>query len=78
VGEYGLTAIRGARRNLTVEALFVGAGLGLIAQVLRQVQGEAMQVGAATAPWLTIGFALAVWTARRGVAGRVLAAYLIG
>ena len=37
-----------------------------------------MQFGAATAPWLSIGFALSVWAAaRRQPAGRVLLTYLV-
>jgi hypothetical protein len=77
VDEHVFPAIRGVRRNPTAEALFVGISLGVLAQALRQVQGEPMQLGAATAPWLTVGFALAVWAAGRRAGGRVLAAYLI-
>jgi hypothetical protein len=75
---YGVAVIRAARRNPTAEALAAGIALGVIAQVLRQVQGESMQFGGATAPWLTVGFALAVWAARRRAAGRVLVVYLVG
>lgn len=72
-----VSSLAGFRRNLIAEALITGAGLGIIAQVLRQVQGETMQFGAATAPWLSVGFAMAVLAARRREAGRVLAVYLI-
>lgn len=77
MGEYVTPTIGGVRRHPMVEALLGGIGLGVIAQLLRQVQGEAMQFGGATAPWLTIGFGLAVFAARRRAGGRVLAIYLL-
>lgn len=63
--------------NAMVKAIAVGVALGLIAQVLRQVPGQTMQFGAATAPWLSIGFALAVWAVRLRAPGRVLIGYLM-
>ena len=50
-------------RTLALVAL-AGVLLGVSAQLLRQVEGPAMALGGATAPWLTIGFLLAVWTTR--------------
>jgi hypothetical protein len=41
-----------------------GVVLGIGAQVLRQISGPVMALGAATAPWLTVGFLFAVWTTR--------------
>ena len=76
MGEHVSPMTRGVQRNPTAEALVAGIGLGVVAQILRQVQGEPMQLGVATAPWLTVGFALAVWAARRRAGGRVLVAYL--
>lgn len=46
-------------------ALLAGVLLGLVAQVLRQIVGPLMDIGAATAPWVTIGFVIAVWATRR-------------
>jgi hypothetical protein len=46
-------------------ALLAGVLFGLIAQVLRQVVGPLMDIGAATAPWVTIGFVIAVWATRK-------------
>jgi hypothetical protein len=65
-------------------ALFTGVLLGLVAQVLRQISGPLMDIGAATAPWVTMGFVIAVWATRAAwplrSAGRtgagVMAAYL--
>jgi hypothetical protein len=56
----------------------------VIAQLLRQISGPLMDVGAATAPWVTVGFAIAVWATRRtwplrsatGVAIGAMAGYL--
>lgn len=56
------TAIRWARA--IAFACVAGLVLGITAQLLRQVDGSAMSLGAATAPWLTIGFFLAVWATR--------------
>lgn len=74
--EHVLAAIRGVSRNSMADALLAGLCLGVVAQVLRQMEGEAMELGAATAPWLTVGFALAVTAAPRRAGGSVLAAYL--
>lgn len=65
-------------------ALLAGVLFGLTAQVLRQIVGPLMDIGAATAPWVTVGFVVAVWATRRssplraaGLAGAgVMAAYL--
>lgn len=46
-------------------ALLAGVVLGVVAQMLRQIAGPLMDVGAATTPWVTIGFAIAVWATRR-------------
>jgi hypothetical protein len=51
-------------RNLALVAL-AGLVLGITAQLLRQIGGPVMALGAATAPWLTVGFLLALWTTRR-------------
>lgn len=37
----------------------------MIAQLLRQMSTPLMDIGAATAPWVSIGFAFAVWAIRR-------------
>ena len=70
-------ALRPSVLSDTVAAVALGIALGLVAQVLRQVPGQTMEFGAATAPWLSIGFAQAVWAARRRAAGRALFGYLI-
>lgn len=65
-------------------ALLAGVLFGLVAQVLRQIGGPLMDIGAATAPWVTIGFVIAVWATRKSsplrTAGRtgawVMATYL--
>jgi hypothetical protein len=67
-----------------VVALVAGVLFGLIAQVLRQIAGPLMDIGASTAPWVTIGFVIAVWATRKAwplrIAGRtgawVMATYL--
>ena len=41
-----------------------GVLLGSAAQLLRQIYGPLMTLGAATAPWLTIGFLLTLWAMR--------------
>jgi hypothetical protein len=51
-------------------ALLAGVLFGLLAQVLRQIVGPFMDVGAATAPWVTIGFVIAVWSTRRSTSPR--------
>jgi hypothetical protein len=64
------TASRPARsRNADVQvvALLAGVLFGLLAQVLRQIVGPFMDIGAATAPWVTIGFVIAVWATRRSL-----------
>jgi hypothetical protein len=48
--------------GLVALAAFV---LGVTAQLLRQVQEPFMALGAATAPWLTIGFLVAIWVTRQ-------------
>ena len=63
--------------SVTVKAIAAGVALGLVAQVLRQVPGQTMQFGAATAPWLSIGFALSVWAVRQRAPGRALIGYLL-
>lgn len=72
-----------------VGALLAGVVLGLTAQLLRQINGPLMDIGAATAPWLTIGFVIAVRATRRsdslrsatalgaGVVGTYLLAWLL-
>ncbi len=70
-------AIQPRVRFRTAEAVALGIALGLVAQTLRQVPGQTMEFGAATAPWLSVGFARAVWAGRRGGAGRVLCGYLV-
>jgi hypothetical protein len=42
----------------------VGLALGVNAQLLRQINGPLMALGGATAPWLTVGFLLAIWATR--------------
>jgi hypothetical protein len=71
------TAMQPRVRSATAEAVALGIALGLVAQILRQVPGQTMEFGAATAPWLSVGFALAVWAGRRRGAGRVLYGYLL-
>ena len=51
-----------------------GLVLGVTAQLLRQIQGPLMALGAATAPWLTVGFFFAVWTTRRRTSLRAVRA----
>jgi hypothetical protein len=46
-------------------ALLAGVLFGIVAQVLRQIVGPLMDIGAATAPWVTIGFVIAVWATRK-------------
>ena len=47
-----------------VNALLAGTILGLLAQFLRQVPGPLMYLGASTAPWVMLGFLLAVSASR--------------
>lgn len=69
-----------------VDACMVGAILGVAAQFLRQVPGVLMSLGAATAPWVMVGFLLAVLASRGTrtpgkavrVASAIVAAYLFG
>ena len=71
-------------RLLALVAL-AGVLLGISAQLLRQVDGPAMALGGATAPWLTVGFLLAMVGTRhsastgeaRGRAITTLAIYLV-
>jgi hypothetical protein len=64
--------------DVQVAALLAGILLGLVAQVLRQIVGPFMDIGAATAPWVTVGFVIAVWATRRSDAGRTASAVGIG
>jgi hypothetical protein len=65
------------RRLLEVAVgTFVGVALGLGAQLLRQLDGPLMSLGAATAPWLTIGFILSLWASRATT--RVTTSSLVG
>jgi hypothetical protein len=50
---------------IQVGAVLAGLLLGTIAQVLRQMSSPLMDIGAATAPWVSIGFVFAVWATRR-------------
>lgn len=58
-------------------ALVAVAGLilGISAQFLRQLDGPAMALGGATAPWLTFGFILAVWAGRQNDRSRSAIGY---
>lgn len=51
-------------------ALVTGVALGLVAQFLRQGGGPLMVWGAATAPWIIVGYCLAILGARRSRASR--------
>lgn len=69
-----------------VDAFMIGAILGVSAQFLRQVPGVLMSFGASTAPWVMVGFLLAVLASRGTrtprkatlVASAIVAAYLLG
>jgi hypothetical protein len=82
--EVSCVTARTRKADAQVVALLAGVLFGLIAQVLRQIVGPLMDIGAATAPWVTIGFVVAVWATRktrpRRNAGRagagVMATYL--
>ena len=50
--------------RIAAASALVGLLLGLSAQLLRQIDGPLMTLGGATAPWLTVGFFLAVWASR--------------
>lgn len=50
--------------GLWVNALLTGIILGVLAQFLRQVPGPFMYLGASTAPWVMVGFLLAVSASR--------------
>jgi hypothetical protein len=71
--------------SILAGAFLAGLLFGVTAQFLRQIAGPLMDVGAGTAPWVTIGFVLAVWATRRsrslrnaGVLGvETMAAYLL-
>jgi hypothetical protein len=67
-------------RNVDVQvvALLAGVLFGLFAQVLRQIVGPLMDIGAATAPWVTIGFVIAVWATRRSLSRGTATAVGIG
>ena len=45
-------------------ALVAGLLLGFGAQLLRQIDGPVMKLGGALAPWLAVGFLLAIWASR--------------
>jgi hypothetical protein len=51
--------------SILTGAFLVGLLSGVTAQFVRQIVGPLMVVGAGIAPWLTIGFVLAVWATRR-------------
>jgi hypothetical protein len=53
-----------------------GSPLGLVAQLLRQIDAPLMSLGAATAPWLTIGFILSLWASPATT--RVMTSALVG
>ena len=62
-----------------------GVMMGVLAQFIRQIPGALMDLGASVAPWVMVGFLLAVWasrgapTTRRAVliASGAIAAYLV-
>jgi len=64
--------------DVRVVALLAGVLCGLVAQVLRQIVGPFMDIGAATAPWVTIGFVIAVWATRKSTSPRTASAVGIG
>jgi hypothetical protein len=47
-----------------------GLVLGITAQFLRQIGAPVMSLGAATAPWLTLGFLFAIWATRQSTSLR--------
>ncbi len=53
------------RVGIQAGAILAGLLFGVTAQVLRQIVGPLMFLGAGTAPWVTIGFVLAVSATRR-------------
>jgi hypothetical protein len=64
-------------------AAVAGIVVGAVAQLLRQASGDLSELGGSTAPWITIGFVLALPAARRRPladgavgAGLVMATYL--
>ena len=71
--------------SLLVNASLTGAILGVLAQFLRQISGALMYLGASTAPWVMVGFLLAVSASRRArtprkailIATGTVAAYLL-
>lgn len=50
--------------GIWVIGALAGTVLGLLAQVLRQVPGTLMHLGASTTPWVMAGFVLAAWVSR--------------
>jgi hypothetical protein len=54
------------RVGLLAGAFLAGLIFGVTSQFLRQIESPLMDVGAGIAPWVTIGFVLAVWATRRG------------
>lgn len=63
---------------IQVGAVLAGLLLGVVAQLLRQISGPLMDIGAATAPWVSVGFAIAVWASRRAWPLRNATAVAIG
>jgi hypothetical protein len=64
------------RRFELAVSTFAGVTLGVVAQLLRQLDNPLMSLGAATAPWLTIGFILSLWASRATT--RVTTSALVG
>ena len=77
MSEMAASAPRIRTGDALLAAIAVGVVLGLIAQVLRQVQGETSFFGGSTAPWVSIGFAIAVLAVRIRAPGRVVFGYLV-
>jgi hypothetical protein len=46
--------------------LVIGACCGVLAQLIRQINGPLMTLGASTAPWITVGFLLAAFVSNKG------------
>lgn len=62
-----------------------GVIMGVLAQFIRQIPGALMDLGASVAPWVMVGFLLAVWASRGArttrkavlIATGAIAAYLV-
>jgi hypothetical protein len=52
------------RAGTLPRAFLIGLFVGATAQFLRQIVGPLMAVGGGIAPWVTIGFILAIWETR--------------